>query len=114
MFTKIVYQENMALCIGADGRLDIYNSYDYLEEIKEHLSRTYAKELILDFSGIISVASSGLRVILEIYKMMQEQNRSFKLKNVNKEVLNAFNITGFDKFLVIENDSDNVSEDAPD
>lgn len=113
MFTKIVSQENMVLIIGANGKLDIYNSYDYLEEIKEHLSKTYAKELILDFSGITIVASSGLRVILELYKMMQEQKRNFKLTNVNKEVLNAFKITGFDKFLIIENDSENISDNTP-
>ena len=114
MFTKIIYQENMVLCVGANGKLDIYNSDDYFDEIKEHLSRTYARELILDFSEITGVASSGLRVILELYKMMQKQNRSLKLINVNKESLNSFKITGFDKFLTIENNLDNVSDNIPD
>jgi anti-anti-sigma factor len=114
LFTKILYQENTVLCVGANGKLDIYNSYDYLEEIKELLSRIYTTELILDFSEISFVASIGLRTILELYKLMQAQHRQLKLKNVNEEVLHAFEMTGFDKFLVIENDPDNNSDNAPD
>lgn len=116
LFTKITHLENSLLYVEANGKLDIYSAYDYLDEIKEHLSRTYTKELILDFSGIISVASVGLRVILELYKMMHERNRCIKLKNVNEEVLSAFQMTGFDKFLTIENDldvpTDNDSENV--
>ena len=41
---------------------------------------------------------------------MQERKGTLKLKNVNKDVLFAFKISGFDKFLIIENDSDNIEE----
>ena len=107
MFTKITYLKDAILYVEANGKLDIYNAPYYLDEIKEYLGKTYAKELILDFSGISNVASIGLRAILELHKIMQGRNYPLKLKNVNKEVLYAFQITGFDKFLIIENDSDN-------
>ena len=106
MFTKISYLKDAILYVEAKGKLDIYNAHDYLDEIKECLDRTYTKELVLEFSGISNVASIGLRAILELYKIMQERNCPLILKNVNEEVLYAFKLTGFDKFLIIENDSD--------
>ena len=106
MFTKITYIKTPTLYVEAKGKLDIYNAYDYLDEVKEHLSRTNATELVLDFSQIESVASIGLRSILALYKIMKEKDGHLILRNVNKDVLYAFQITGFDKFLIIENDSD--------
>ena len=89
------------LTIGNEFQLD-------LDEIKEHLNNKYVKELVLDFSKITYVASIGLRAILELHKIMQEKNCPLKLKNVNKDILQIFKTTGFDKFLTIENNSDNV------
>lgn len=114
MFTKATYLGDAVSCIEAEGKLDIYSAPDYLEEIKEHLSRTYTRELILEFSKISFIASIGLRTILEIHKMMQERNGILKLKNVSKEVLYSFEITGFDKFLNIENDTENTPDNNPD
>ncbi len=106
MFTKITYRRDAVLYVEAKGKLDIYNAEDYLNEIKPHLK--YLKELILEFSQIKYVSSIGLRVLLELHKIMEEQGFEIKLKNVNEEILDVFKITGFDKILTIENDSDNV------
>lgn len=108
MVARISYLKNAILYVEAIGKLDIYNAQDYLDEIKEHLNSKYVKELVLDFSKITYVASIGLRAILELHKIMQEKNCPLKLKNVNKDILQIFKTTGFDKFLTIENNSDNV------
>ena len=68
LITKITYLKNAVLYVEAKGKLDIYNAQDYLDEIKDSLSKKYIKELVLEFSGISYVASIGLRVILELYK----------------------------------------------
>lgn len=104
MYIKTTYLRDAVLYVEAKGKLDIYNAQDYLDEVKKHL--IYVKELILDFSQIEYVASIGLRAILELHKIMQERDCHITLKNVNEAVLNVFQITGFDKFLTIKNDSD--------
>ena len=109
MLTRIEYL-NSILYVEADGNLDIHNAPDYLDKIKDYLKITNTKELILEFSKINFVASTGLRVILELYRIMQKRNGILKLKNVNKEVLLTFQTTCFDKFLFIENDSDKSEE----
>ena len=105
MFTKIEYLNNFVSYVEANGKLDIHHAPDYLDEIKEHLRKKHTKELILEFSKISFVASIGLRIILELYRIMQKQNGRLILKNVNKEVLLTFQTACFDKFLYIENDS---------
>ena len=114
MFTKITYLRDAVLYVEAKGRLDIYNSQDYFDEIMEHLK--YIKELVLDFSKITYVSSSGLRVILKLQQIMDDNECEVTLKNVKEEIIEVFRITGFDKFLTIVNDedfnaaSDNVNE----
>lgn len=104
MFTRITYLKDTTSYVAAEGKLDIYSAPDYLDAINEHLREKYVTELILEFSKISYVASIGLRTILELYKVMQERNGCLKLKNVNEEIMRAFQFTGFDKFLIIEND----------
>lgn len=113
MFTKTTCLKNSVLYVEAEGKLDIYSAPDYLEDIKEALSRTFTKELVLEFSKISYAASIGLRTILELYKIMQGKNGILKLKNVNKEVLYAFQLTGFDKFLIIEDGPTITPENDP-
>ena len=107
LFTKITYLRNAVLYVEAKGKLDIYNAQDYLDEIKPNFK--YIKELILDFSQIKYVSSIGLRVILELQKIADDQECEMILKNVKEEVLDVFRITGFDKFLTIKNDAENVN-----
>ena len=110
MLAKITYLKGDISYVEAQGKLDIYSAPDYVEDIKEHMNKKFTKELILEFSKITFIASIGLRAILELYKIMQERKGTLKLKNVNKDVLFAFKISGFDKFLIIENDFDNIEE----
>lgn len=111
MLIKIEHLNTMSY-VEADGKLDIHNAPDYLDKIKEHLRKTNTTFLILDFSKISFVASTGLRTILELYNIMQRKNGTLKLINVNKEVMLTFQTTCFDEFLFIENDSDKPEEEV--
>lgn len=112
MFTKITYLKNATSYVEAQGKLDIYNAPDYLEEIKEHINKLHPKDVILEFSNISYVASIGLRTILELHKIMIRRSGHLILKNVNEEILYAFKFTGFDKFLTIDNESDTGEDTA--
>lgn len=104
MLIKVEYLKNSQVVVHAKGKLDIYTTNDYLDEVKKNIK--YAQELILDFSQISYIASIGLRAILELNKAMQDKNANMIIKNVCNDVLNIFKITGFDDFLNIENDTD--------
>ena len=106
MFIDVQHLKNNAIIIKAAGKLDIYNASDYLDTAKKSTNLT--KELILDFSQIDYIASIGLRAILELHKIMSEKEGIMKIRNASEEVLYVFKITGFDNFLNIENNSDNL------
>lgn len=87
------------LYVKAKGNLDFETAIEYGTTVKDELDDI--EELILDFAEIDYVSSVGLRIILELYKQMKEQG-SMKLKNVSDEIMNLFQMTGFNKFLTIE------------
>ena len=78
------------------GRLDITNAPILAEELE---NREYNdKDLILDFSDVIYISSSGLRVLLIEQKKMKDNNKVVIL-NVSEPVREIFEITGFEDVL---------------
>lgn len=92
------------LYVSAVGRLDLDNAVEYGSKIKDYIedSEETILGVTLDFSEITFISSFGLKVILELYKFLKEQNGVLKLKNVSEQLINSFKIVGFDKFLVFE------------
>ena len=93
-----------ALYVQAAGRLDLDTAVDYGTKVKDAIedSDTVITEVILDFSQITFISSFGLKIVLELYKCMKEQNGVLKLKGVSESLMSSFRMVGFDKFLVFE------------
>lgn len=92
------------LYVQASGRLDLDSAVEYGTKVKDTIedSDTTITEVILDFSQITFISSFGLKIVLELYKFMKEQNGVLKLKSVSENLMNSFRMVGFDKFLVFE------------
>lgn len=92
------------LYVQASGRLDLDTAVEYGTKVKDTIedSEETITEVILDFSQITFISSFGLKIILELYKLMKERNGLLKLKSVSESLMNSFRIVGFDKFLVFE------------
>lgn len=66
---------------------------------EELAKREYNKEdLVIDFSNVHYISSSGLRVLLMEQKKMKDNN-NVVLMDVNDIVKEIFSITGFDELL---------------
>ena len=91
------------LLVKAYGRMDLDNAVEYGSTIKETIedSNEPITELTLDFQDIIFISSFGLKVVLELYKFMQERGK-MKLTGVSEKIRESFKMVGFDKFLEIE------------
>lgn len=92
------------LYVKADGRLDLDNAVEYGTKIKDFIDdcEDTLTDLTLDFSGITFISSFGLKVIMELYKILKTQNGTIKIKNISEQLLKSFKMVGFDKFLVFE------------
>ena len=93
-----------SLYVKASGRLDLDSAVEYGTKIKDTIedSEETIKELVLDFSAITFISSFGLKVILELYKLLKNQEGVLKLKSVSEQLMDSFKMVGFDKFLVFE------------
>ena len=91
--------DGTSLTITLEGRLDT-NTAPLLEaELKQSLNGI--TELTFDFGGLAYISSAGLRFLLAAQKVMNRQG-SMLLKNVNDDINEVFEITGFSDILTIE------------
>ena len=58
--------------------------------------------LILDFSAVDYISSAGLRVIMMANQNMEDCDGTLKICNVNEDVMEVFEMTGFDSLLNFE------------
>lgn len=84
-----------------DGRLDATSAPDLEEKLQDIPSNV--NELVLDFQNLQYISSAGLRVIVSAQKLMISRG-NMKIVHVIDTVMDVFKITGFDKFLTIDND----------
>ena len=91
-------EQDGELLVKPVGRLDTNTSKELEDAIMPELDGCNA--LKLDFSELQYLSSAGLRVLLSVQKKMK--GKKFSLINVNKNIMEVFEITGFVDFLNIE------------
>lgn len=82
-----------------EGRLDTTTA-PQLEQLVNDCTES-CTALVLDCVGLEYISSAGLRVILKAQKAMNVRG-TMKLTNVNEDVMEIFDITGFSDILTIE------------
>lgn len=82
-----------------DGRLDAVTSQD-TEDVFLQMTERFEK-LVLNMEKLQYISSAGLRVLKKTYMAMAKKNGSLELKNVNKLVMEVFEMTGFAGLLKI-------------
>ena len=75
------------------GRLDSVTSVE-AEKVIDELTQRF-DVLILNMKDLDYISSAGLRILKRAYMSMRRKGGSLKLKNVNKMVMEVFEVTGF-------------------
>lgn len=86
------------LTITIEGRLDTNTSPELESEVA---SLDGIEKLVFDFEKLEYISSAGLRIILGCQKKMNMQG-SMLVKNVNADIKEVFDITGFSDIITIE------------
>ena len=87
------------LTVALEGRLDTTTAPELDDMLKEELGDV--KKLSFDFAKLEYISSAGLRVLLISQKAMNKQG-NMVIKNVNEEINEIFEVTGFTDILTIE------------
>lgn len=73
-----------------------------VENALKPLMESQGEEIIIECKGLEYIASSGLRILLSILKNVMATGGSITLRNVNDDIKNVFNLTGFVKLFKFE------------
>ena len=90
-------KENDKLIISLEGRLDTNTS----PELESEYKKLDEKNIVLDLKDLNYISSAGLRVLLTMQKEMNKKG-SLEIINVCDEVLDIFEVTGFNDILNIK------------
>ena len=98
---KITIENGKETVINLSGQLDTLTSVDLEKEIAPILQGE-AQTVVLDGAELTYISSAGLRLLLRLQKGMKNKGGSFRLKNIQNEIMEILNITGFSHILTIE------------
>lgn len=91
--------ENNIGRIELDGELDTLSAVDFQKEIEGFMDDI--DELTIDMDKLTYITSAGLRVLLIIAQTMDEKG-GLKVINVCSDVMDVFEVTGFEEVLNIQ------------
>ena len=92
-------KENKKTTVMISGQVDTNTAPALLEYLKGAMPGV--EELVLDFKELDYISSAGLRVILFAQKTMNAQG-SMTVINVNEDIMETFELTGFTDILTIK------------
>lgn len=94
-----IEKENGKELVSIIGRLDTTTAAELERAVAPLLEP--GKEVIFECKDLAYISSSGLRVILLVYKKLSATGGSFLLRNVQPAIKSVFDMTGFSNILKI-------------
>ena len=85
--------------VSVQGRMDTITAPELLQRFKDAGAGISA--IHVDVSRMAYISSAGLRVLLMMYKSLEDKNR-FEMTGISAEVREILETTGFDQFLLKE------------
>jgi anti-anti-sigma factor len=87
--------------IKTDTRIDTQNAPQFEKDIEPALTEQ-GVDLVMDCQELTFMASSGLRIIQKTMRTIMAKRGKFKIVNVSPEIFKVLQMTGFTKFMTIE------------
>ena len=85
--------------VSVQGRMDTITAPELLQRFKDAGAGISA--IHVDVSRMAYISSAGLRVLLMMYKALEDKDR-FEMTGISAEVREILETTGFDQFLLKE------------
>ena len=96
-----ILKEGGKIIIKTDKRIDTMNASQFEKDIESALEEQ-GVDLEMDCTELNYMASSGLRIIQKTMRTVMMKKGQFKITNVSPEIYKVLAMTGFTKFMTIE------------
>ncbi|MCL1934908.1 MAG: anti-sigma factor antagonist [Defluviitaleaceae bacterium] len=93
------------LIVNLVGEIDHHSAAKIKEKVERDYMTTNAKDIILDFSSVTFMDSSGIGMIMGRYKNLIPKGQ-LKIFGANEHINNIFSISGIEKIITICKDKD--------
>ena len=87
--------------ISVDGNIALDGVNEAKTFLKSHIEDEGIKGIVINFEKVNFIDSSGIGLIVSIFKTMQERNAGFAITNLSKKNEEIFTITRLNKILNI-------------
>ena len=87
------------LVVSLIGELDHHSAEEVRVKIDDRISRENIRKLVLDFSGVTFMDSSGIGVVIGRYRKLKNKDGHISVVEVNKRVDKVFALSGLYKII---------------
>lgn len=98
MYIKFENLDN-SLVVTLMGELDHHSAEEVRVKIDDRVDRNNISNLILDFSGVTFMDSSGIGVIIGRYKKMSLRKGEISIVAINRNIKRVFELSGIFKII---------------
>ena len=98
--TQIIKEGDKTI-IKTGNRIDTINAPQFEKDIEPAL-QDLGVDLEMDCTELNYMASSGLRIIQKTMRTVMMKKGKFKMTNVSPEIYKVLAMTGFTKFMIVE------------
>ena len=99
MDIKITQQENKTIVV-LNGRIDTSNADQFQQDVAP-LMESENPDIDIDCTDMSYTSSQGLRIFLMLQKSVMARGGKMVLRNMNPQVKEVFDITGFSNIITI-------------
>ena len=92
-------KSNNTLIANLIGELDHHSAEEVRVKIDDRISRENIRKLVLDFSGVTFMDSSGIGVIIGRYKKISMRSGEVNIISVSKSIKRVFELSGIFKII---------------
>ena len=93
--------ENDVCMINIEGNIALDGVNEAKAYLKPHLDNDAVKGMVINFEKVNFIDSSGIGLIVSVFKTMQQKDAKFALCNLSKKNEEIFSITRLNKILDI-------------
>jgi stage II sporulation protein AA (anti-sigma F factor antagonist) len=106
MPVRIVNEKDRVTAL-LSGEIDHHSAKNIRSEIDYSVRETQPNQLILDFSDVVFMDSSGIGLVMGRYKLMREFSGSVTIRNPSPMIKKVMKLAGIDRLALIQNKQEN-------
>lgn len=110
MSVRLIFKDEVLTAV-LSGEIDHHSAREIRDEIDSTASKVHPKKLILDFSNVQFMDSSGIGLIMGRYKLMQIWEGSVEIQNLPPNISRIISLAGLEHLCTVRKESLNETDE---